>query len=130
MRTGVLIAPVLPGLSDGEEQLDAVVAACVAAGASSVSPGGVLYLKPGVREVFLGHLERSHPSLVARYRSLYATSSYVPAEVQAQVTAVLRASIARHHGSAVSFTRPARGRGRAPAAGPVPAPTEQLGLGL
>ena len=130
VRTGVLIAPVLPGLSDGEEQLDAVVAACVAAGASSVSPGGVLYLKPGVREVFLGHLERTHPSLVARYRALYATSSYVPAEVQAQVTAVLRASIARHHGSAVSFTRPARSRGGAPAEAPVPAPTEQLGLGL
>ena len=130
VRTSVLVAPVLPGLSDGEEQLDAVVAACVAAGASSISPGGVLYLKPGVRDVFLGHLQRSHPALVARYEALYATSSYVPAEVQARVTAALRASIARHQGSAVSFTRPVRRSPGRPPAPPASEQPQQLGLGL
>jgi DNA repair photolyase len=130
VRTSVLVAPVLPCLSDGEEQLDAVVAACVAAGASSISPGGVLYLKPGVREVFLGHLQRSHPALVARYEALYATTSYVPAEVQARVTAVLRAAIARHQGSAVSFTRPVRPSGGRPLARPASEQPRQLGLDL
>ena len=130
VRAGVLVAPVLPGLSDGEEQLDEVVAAAVAAGASSIAPGGVLYLKPGVREVFLDHLQQSHPALVARYEALYATSAYVPAEVQAGVTAVLRASIARHQGSAVSFTRPARRRAGGPPARPTAVPAQQLGLGL
>ena len=130
----VLVAPVLPGLSDGEEQLDAVVAACVEAGASSISPGGVLYLKPGVREVFLSRLRESHPALVERYDSLYARSSYVPKDVQERVTTILRSSIARHQGTAVSF-----GRHRAPRprtrAGTVPQPAigpaaEQLGLAL
>jgi hypothetical protein len=46
------------------------------------------------------------------------------------VTAVLRASVARHHGSAVSFTRSVRSTRRASAERPVPAPAEQLGLGL
>jgi DNA repair photolyase len=130
VRTSVLVAPVLPGLSDGEDQLDAVVSACVAAGASSVSPGGVLYLKPGVREVFLGRLRATHPHLVERYEALYATSAHVPAKDQERVTAVVRASIARHRGSAVSFTS-APHRGARPAAkAPAPAPAEQLGLGL
>jgi DNA repair photolyase len=130
VRTSVLVAPVLPGLSDGEDQLDAVVSACVAAGASSVSPGGVLYLKPGVREVFLGRLRATHPHLVERYEALYATSARVPAKDQERVTAVVRASIARHRGSAVSFTS-APHRGARPAAPPpASAPAEQLGLGL
>ena len=37
VRCGVLIAPVLPGLSDSPEQLEAVVKACVEAGARSIS---------------------------------------------------------------------------------------------
>ena len=46
---GVLVAPVLPGLSDAPEQLEAVVRACVEAGATSISPV-LLHLRPGVRE--------------------------------------------------------------------------------
>lgn len=125
----VLVAPILPGLSDGEEQLDAVVAACVAAGASSISPGGVLYLKPGVREVFLSRLRSTHPELVERYDSLYAGSSYVPKELQERVTTSLRAAIARHRGTTVSFSRPRRPPApvRAPA---LRSPPEQLDLAL
>ena len=128
VRASVLVAPVLPGLSDGEDQLDAVVAACVEAGATSISPGGVLFLRPGVREVFFGRLRQSHPDLVARYEALYARSAYVPRDLQERVTVALRASIARHRGTSVSFTRPA-GRAHGPAP-PRPAPPEQLGLGL
>jgi DNA repair photolyase len=126
----VLVAPVLPGLSDGADQLDAVVAACVEAGASSISPGGVVYLKPGVREVFLGRLGQSHPELVERYQALYASSAYAPTEVQARTTALVRAAIADHHGTAVSFAaRPARRPVPRRPAAPDPA-AEQLGLGL
>src|SRR4051812_2654444 len=46
---GVLMAPVLPGLSDGDEQLAAVVDACVDAGATSIT-AMYLHLRPGVRE--------------------------------------------------------------------------------
>ena len=49
---GVLIAPVLPGISDSPEQLADVVEACVQAGAVSVSPI-LLHLRPGVREIFM-----------------------------------------------------------------------------
>ncbi len=44
---GVLVAPVLPGLSDGDEQLAEVVGACVDAGAVSMS-AMYLHLRPGI----------------------------------------------------------------------------------
>ena len=43
---GVLVAPVLPGLSDGDEQLADVVDACVDAGATSIT-AMYLHLRPG-----------------------------------------------------------------------------------
>ena len=74
---GVLVAPVLPGISDAPEQLADVVEACVAAGAVSVSPI-LLHLRPGVREVFMPWLESYRPDLVDRYRELYAQSYATP----------------------------------------------------
>ena len=68
--TGVLMAPVLPGLSDRPEQLRAVVEACLEAGATHVSPI-MLHLRPGVREEFLPWLEEHHPDLVQRYLEMY-----------------------------------------------------------
>jgi DNA repair photolyase len=68
--TGVLMAPVLPGLSDRPEQLRAVVEACLDAGATHVSPI-MLHLRPGVREEFLPWLEEHHPDLVPRYLAMY-----------------------------------------------------------
>jgi DNA repair photolyase len=68
--TGVLMAPVLPGLSDRPEQLRAVVEACLDAGATHVSPI-LLHLRPGVREEFLPWLEEHHPDLLPRYLEMY-----------------------------------------------------------
>ena len=68
--TGVLMAPVLPGISDRPEQLRAVVEAAIDAGASHVSPI-MLHLRPGVREEFLPWLQEAHPDLVERYEELY-----------------------------------------------------------
>lgn len=76
IRCGVLIAPVLPGLSDRPEQLARVVDACLDAGAASIVPV-VLHLRPGVREPFMRWLEASHPTLVTEYRHLYR-GAYAP----------------------------------------------------
>ena len=59
---GVLVAPVLPGLSDGDEQVTAVVEACRDAGAVGVSIVG-LHLRPGVREHYLAWLASARPDL-------------------------------------------------------------------
>ena len=70
----------LPGISDAPEQLEAVVGACLAAGAVSIS-SVLLHLRPGVRELFLPWLQRERPELVAAYDALYASpSGYAPQE--------------------------------------------------
>ena len=68
--TGVLMAPILPGISDRPEQLREVVEAAIDAGATHVSPI-LLHLRPGVREEFLPWLEEKHPDLVRRYLEIY-----------------------------------------------------------
>jgi DNA repair photolyase len=67
---GVLVAPVLPGITDAPRMLREVVAAAVDAGATHVSPI-LLHLRPGVKEEFMPWLQREHPDLVARYREMY-----------------------------------------------------------
>jgi DNA repair photolyase len=73
---GVLIAPVIPGLSDGAEQVAAVKAAVVAAGAVS-SMVIRLHLRKGVKEHYLGWLAEAHPELVGEYQRLYGSRAYL-----------------------------------------------------
>jgi DNA repair photolyase len=77
---GVLMAPILPGISDSPEQLRATVEAAAAAGATHVTPL-VLHLRPGVREEFMPWLDATHPELVAGYKQIYKRRSYAPKEV-------------------------------------------------
>ncbi len=82
---GVLMAPVLPYLTDSPEQLDDGVRAIAEAGARSVTPL-VLHLRPGAREWYLGWLQREHPGLVEPYRELYGRGAYAPKAYQRGIT--------------------------------------------
>lgn len=71
---GVMVAPVLPYLTDSTDQLDVLLADLAEAGASGVTPL-VLHLRPGVKEWFMSWLADERPDLVKRYESLYARGS-------------------------------------------------------
>jgi len=89
----VLIAPILPGITDHPRQLREVVAAALDAGATSVSPI-LLHLRPGVREEFLPWLEDNYPELLPRYRELYPRAYAPPAlrkDVGRRVASIVRA---------------------------------------
>jgi len=75
---GVLMAPVLPGITDHPRMLREVVAAALDAGATHVSPI-LLHLRPGVREVFMEWLQDAYPDLVDRYGDLYTRPYGTPA---------------------------------------------------
>jgi DNA repair photolyase len=77
IRTGALVAPVLPGLSDSPAQLREVVAAIDAAGGRLLGIGP-LYLRPGVREHFLDWLAGVDADLHRDYLRRYAHSAYAP----------------------------------------------------
>ncbi|MDA0638603.1 Rv2578c family radical SAM protein [Nonomuraea sp. MCN248] len=92
---GVLMAPVLPYLTDSPAQLERTVKEIAAAGATHLSPI-VLHLRPGAREWWLAWLAREHPRLVPRYLELYGRGAYAPKAYQERVTARIRELAARH----------------------------------
>lgn len=77
IEVGVGMAPILPGLSDAPEQLEAVVRAARAAGAQTIWAATV-HLRAGVREHFLEALSRDWPEHVERYEALFAERAYLP----------------------------------------------------
>lgn len=94
---GVLIAPVLPHLSDRPEQLDHVVKACVEAGALSIS-AGLLHLRAGVKEVFLSRLAETHPDLTETYTRQYRNRIYAPRSDQTALNVLVRRLVREHGG--------------------------------
>jgi len=82
---GVLMAPILPFLSDSPDQLRATVEAIAEAGATHVSPI-VLHLRTGAREWFMRWLAEHHPELVPRYEALYRNRAYAPKAFQSAIT--------------------------------------------
>ncbi|MEA2509659.1 MAG: hypothetical protein QOG21_1741 [Actinomycetota bacterium] len=72
---GVMIAPVLPGLSDSPQQLRDVIEAAIDAGATHVSPI-LLHLRPNVKEVYMEWLGTAYPDLVVRYEAMYKRGAY------------------------------------------------------
>jgi DNA repair photolyase len=91
---GILMAPILPGISDSPAQLRAVVRAAADAGASHLTPI-TLHLRPGVKEEFMPWLEEAYPELVAGYRRLYRGSN-APKAVQEEIAGRVRAEKRRH----------------------------------
>ncbi len=79
IQVAVAMAPILPGLSDRPEQLEAVVRAAREAGATGVW-AGVLHLRDGTRQYFLETLARHWPELLPRYLQEYRDRAYLPAE--------------------------------------------------
>ncbi len=92
---GVLMAPILPGLTDTDESIGETVAAIAASGAASVTPLA-LHLRPGAREWYARWLVREHPHLVPRYRELFRGGSYLPQDYQQEVGDRVRAAARRH----------------------------------
>lgn len=96
--SGVLVAPLMPGINDDPEQVQPIVERAREAGASFL--GGVaLHLRDEVRDVFFGWLRAKRPDLIPRYEKLYANDR-----------AYLRPAQRRH------ATRAVRGWGRKGAA--------------
>lgn len=73
IHAGLMIAPVVPGVTDSREQLAALMTAGKAAGARYVV-GAALRLGPAARARFLPHLAEEFPELVDRYSSRFGHS--------------------------------------------------------
>ena len=87
--TGVLIAPLMPGINDAPHQVEPLLEQATRAGATSI--GGVaLHLRGEVREVFMGWLREQRPDLVSRYERLYRRGAYAPREERERLARLVR----------------------------------------
>jgi DNA repair photolyase len=91
----VMVAPVLPYLTDSVEHLDGLLRQIAEAGAVSVTVFG-LHLRGSTRGWFMSWLTRSYPHLVARYRELYRRGAYLPPSYRDELRARAAPLIARY----------------------------------
>ncbi|MDP9384807.1 MAG: radical SAM protein [Actinomycetota bacterium] len=87
--TGILVAPLMPGINDDPKQVQAILNRAEEAGATSVG-GQTLFLRGATRDVFIDWLRAKRPDLVDRYEELYARGSYAPAAERQRIERVLR----------------------------------------
>lgn len=106
INVGLIVAPVIPCVTDGRNALDALFKAAKEAGARYVV-WAALRLGPAARRRFLPHLAREFPGLAERYARHYAGRQSVDRSYQEALTRRLRALRRKHGFSADERFRPA-----------------------
>jgi DNA repair photolyase len=123
---GVMVAPVLPHISDRPEQLMEVVRSAVDAGATFITPI-LLHLRPVVREEYMTWLSATYPGLVTRYEEMYAGNAYGPKEARRALGQRIRGLVAAAGGLKPKVELPPRNQ-RWAAERPRPPAEQQLTL--
>ncbi len=85
---GVLMAPLLPGISDTWESIEAVAAAAAQHKARFLG-ANLLFLRPGVKEWFMPLIRESYPHLTPGYERLYRARNYAPEDYTKSVLALV-----------------------------------------
>jgi DNA repair photolyase len=91
----VMVAPVLPYLTDSVEHLDGLLNQIALAGATGVTVFG-LHLRGSTRGWFMAWLARTHPQLVQQYRELYRRGAYLPPSYRDELRMRAAPLIAKH----------------------------------
>jgi DNA repair photolyase len=122
IRTGVLIAPLMPGINDSPAQVARILELAMEAGAAYVS-GVALHLRGEVRELFFDWLRAHRPELLPRYEQLYRRGAYLPAAERRRLSGLVG-------GPSPSPDREARGRLRVLSPGEEVDAGERFGQGM
>jgi DNA repair photolyase len=87
--TGVLVAPLMPGINDAPEQVEPILELAGEAGARSI--GGVaLHLRGEVRDVWFDWLRQYRPDLLPRYEELYERGAYMAKGERARLSSLVK----------------------------------------
>jgi DNA repair photolyase len=106
IRTGILVAPLMPGINDTPEQVEPILEHAAEAGAAYVT-GIALHLRGEVRDLFFEWLREHRPDLISRYEELYARGAYMQPAERDRLSALV-------HGPTADDEQLARGRTRPP----------------
>jgi len=87
--SGVLIAPLMPGINDHPDQVRPIIERARKAGATFL--GGVaLHLRGEVKDVFFAWLKEKRPDLLPQYEQLYKGRAYMQPAQRKQTTRALK----------------------------------------
>jgi DNA repair photolyase len=96
LTAGVLCSPLLPGINDSLQQLEAVSSHAAAAGASFLG-AHPLFLKSCSRPTWLSFVREHYPSLVSDYTRRYATADFTDATYRSQMATIIRQLCQKHN---------------------------------
>jgi DNA repair photolyase len=104
--SGVLIAPLMPGINDDPDQVRPIVEAAKRAGATFLG-AAALHLRDEVKDVFYAWLQAKRPDLLPRYEAIYGGRAYMRPEHRKHATRAVKGwgrgrSLAKRSGSAAS----------------------------
>ena len=88
VRAGVLMNPIVPGLTAQPARLEQTIKAIADHGAAFMG-ANLLYLKDGTRAHFMNYLEKHFPVLATKYRTLYR-GAYAPESYAKAVRGMVR----------------------------------------
>ncbi len=91
----VLVAPVLPFITDSDADLDRILGEIAAAGATGASVMA-LHLRTGAREWFWRYLSEHHPDRVGQYAELYRDGAYAARSYTADLARRVAPLLVRH----------------------------------
>ncbi len=89
IRTGVLVAPLMPGVNDAPEQVAPILELAAEAGVSYVT-GIALHLRGEVKGLFFEWLREHRPDLIPLYERLYRRGAYMPVEERQRLSSLIR----------------------------------------
>ena len=95
LRCNVMVAPILPLLTDSDDALDELLGKIASAGASGASVMA-LHLRTGTKDWFMSWLAAEHPRLVEPYRRLYSRGAYVDPRYRDALAARAAPLLRRH----------------------------------
>ncbi|HEX8926574.1 MAG TPA: radical SAM protein, partial [Terriglobales bacterium] len=96
IEAGVIVAPVLPAITDQPESLEAIVASCKKAHGCYIF-ANALFLKSCSASVFLPFIEREFPHLLQQYKKRFARSSFTSSEYRKRLSELMK-KLRRKHG--------------------------------
>ncbi len=85
LSVGLSASPLVPGITDGEGELEAVAEAAKQAGAQWFF-SGVLFLMPASAKTFLPFIGEKFPRLAKQYEQWYSKNGYAPEDYRKKVS--------------------------------------------
>jgi DNA repair photolyase len=95
LRVGLSLSPILPGITDQEASLDALIGRAAGVGVKRMW-GSLLFLRSPTREKYLDFVAREFPRYLEAYERAYASSSHLTGRYRQRIEETVRRLRQKH----------------------------------